>query len=136
MSSVFSIAISGMNAATARFANAVSNIVNVSSTGKLPASPTEKATSYMPTDVVTLSNSVGDNNLGVRTQTVSRDPAYRAAYAPRNPDANANGLIAEPNVDLASEIVDTMMASLSYKASVKVIVAEKRNEDALLDTMR
>jgi len=135
MSSVFSIAVSGMNAAITRFSNAVSNIVNVSSTGKLPTAAGEKATSYRPTDVVSLSNSVGDNNLGVRSQVVARDPAYNPAYDPRSPDANAEGLIAEPNVDLTKEIVDTMMAELAYKASAKVIKVEKDNEQTLIDTL-
>lgn len=136
MSNVFSIAISGMTAAATRVSNAVSNIVNVSSTGKLPQTPDGKATSYQPTDVISLSNSVGDNNLGVRAEVVPREPSYRPAYSPRSPDANERGLIAEPNVDLAAEIVDTMMAELAYKANIKVIEAEKRNEESLLDVLR
>ena len=135
MSNVFSIAVSGMNAAATRVANATKNIVNVSSTGKLPSTPDEKTNAYMPTDVVTLSNSVADHNLGVDAQVVSRDPAYRPAYAPNNPDANADGLVAEPNVDLSKELVDIMMAELTYKASVKVIKAEKENQETLIDTI-
>jgi len=135
MSSVFSISISGMNAAATRVVNAVSNIVNVSSTGKLLTNPDEKATCYRPTDVISLSNSVGDDKLGVRTQTVLRDPAYHPAYDPSAPDANADGLVAAPNVDITKEIVETMMAELAYKASVKVISMEMKNEKTLIDTM-
>lgn len=136
MSNVFSIAVSGMNAAVTRFSNAVSNIVNASSTGRLPSSEGEQATSHMPTDVISLSNSVGDNVLGVRTEVVPREPAYRPAYSPNSPHANEQGLIAEPNIDIAAELVDTMMAELAYKASAKVIAAEKRNEETLLDVLR
>ena len=135
MSSVYATAISGMNAATARLANAATNMVNVSSTGRLPSSPTEKATSYQPTDVLTLSNDVGDNHLGVRTEVVPRENPYTVALDANSPDANEEGLIAVPNVDLAAEIVDTIMAELAYKASANVIAAEKRNEETLLDTL-
>jgi len=135
MSSVFSIAVSGMNAAMTRFSNAVSNIVNVSSTGKLPSSSGEKATSYNPTDVISLSNSVGGNNLGVRTEVVPRDPAYRPAYDPESSNANTDGLVAEPNVDMTKEIVETMMAELAYKASASVIRTEKDVEKSLIDTI-
>jgi flagellar basal-body rod protein FlgC len=135
MSSIFATAVSGMNAAAARFSNAVTNMVNVSSTGRLPSSPDEKATSYQPTDVITLSNDVGDNHLGVRTQTVLRSDPYTVAYDPSSPDANGDGLIAAPNVDLVKEIIDTKMAEIAYKANAKVIAAEKRNEDTLLDTL-
>jgi len=58
MSSISSIAISGLNAATTRIANATSNIVNASSTN------------YTPTDVVAVSNDSGNVNLGVSTSVV------------------------------------------------------------------
>ncbi len=135
MSSIFSSAISGMNAAATRFSNAVTNIVNASSTGRLPNSSEEKATSYQPTDVITLSNDVGDHHLGVTTTTVLRDHPYVVARDETSPHANADGLIAAPNVDITKEIVDTMMAELAYKANAKVIAAEKRNEETLLNTM-
>lgn len=135
MSNVFSIAVSGMNAAASRLYNAANNLVNVSSTGKLPTSEDEKATSYQPTDVISVSNSVGDNNFGVSTQTVARDPSYSPMYSPDSPDANADGLVAAPNVDVTKEIVDMKLAELSYRASAKAVIAEKKNEEALLDVL-
>jgi len=135
MSSVLTTAVSGMNAAVARILNAAKNIVNVSSTGRLPSSQGGAATSYQPTDVITLSNNVGDNQLGVRAQTVLRDPAYYPVRDPNNADANEQGLIAAPNVDLTAEIVDTIMARAVYQANAKMIAAEKRNEETLIDTM-
>lgn len=136
MSSVFSIAVSGMNAAINRFSTAVTNIVNVSSTGRLPENSTQSATSYQPMDVLSLSNSTGDNNLGVRTQEVAREPAYHPMYDPSSVHANEQGLVAEPNVDLTKEIVETKMAELAYSASARLIAAEKRNEEALLDALK
>ena len=135
MSNVFATAISGMNAAIARLSNAATNMVNVSSTGKLPAKDGEKATSYQPTDVITLSNDVADNTLGVRTETVARSPAYYPMRDPSSSNANDQGLVAAPNVDLTKEMVDSMLAEISYKASAKVIAVEKRNEETLLDTL-
>lgn len=135
MNNIFAIAVSGMNAAISRMSNAATNLVNISSTGKLPASPEEKATSYQPTDVVTLSNSAADDKLGVRTQTVPREPAYSVAYNPDSPDANDKGLIAVPNVSIEREITDSLLAQIAYKASANVIKAEKENQDKLLDTL-
>ncbi len=135
MSSLFASSISGMNAAVTRFSNAVTNIVNASSTGRLPNSSEEKATSYLPTDVITLSNDVGDNHLGVTTTIVPRDQPYIVARDETSPHANAEGLVAVPNVDITEEIVDTMMAELAYQANAKVIAAEKRNEETLINTL-
>lgn len=135
MSSVFSIAVSGMNAAATRLRNAATNLVNVSSTGKLPTNEGEKATSYQPTDVVSVSNSVGNNNFGVTTSIVPRDPAYHVALDPQSPDANESGLVAAPNVDLVSEIVDMKIAEIAYQASAKAIAVEKENEETLIDVL-
>jgi flagellar basal-body rod protein FlgC len=86
-------------------------------------------------DVVTLSNDVGDHHLGIRTTLAPREPSYTPAYEPSSPHANEQGLVAAPNVDITKEIVDSMMAEIAYKASAKVIAAEKRNEETLIDTL-
>lgn len=135
MSEALTIAVSGLNAAVKRVVNSASNLVNASSTGRLPSSSNEKATSYQPTDVVALSNSVGDNNLGVRTTTRTREPAYSAAFDPESPDANSEGFIAVPNVDIASEIIAMKMAEISYKANAAVIRTEEKMDKELLDRL-
>ncbi len=135
MSSVFASAVSGMNAAVTRISNAVTNMVNASSTGRLPAVEGERATSYYPTDVITLSNDTGDNHLGVRTEIVERNNPYTPMRDERSPYANEEGLVAAPNVDLTAEIVDTLMAEIAYKANASVIKAEKERQESLLDTM-
>lgn len=136
MSNVFSIAVSGMNAAASRLYNAANNLVNVSSTGKMPTNTDEKTTAYHPTDVISVSNSTGDNNFGVSTKTVERDPSYYPMYSPNSPDANASGLVAAPNVDPTKELVDMKLAELAYSASAKAILAEKKNEETLLDVLK
>ncbi len=136
MSGVFSIAVSGMNAAATRLKNAATNLVNVSSTGKLPTTEGEKATSYQPTDVISISKSVGDDKFGVSTKTIDRDPAYYPMMDPQSPDANEKGLVAAPNVDVVGEILNMKLAEIAYGASAKAILVEKRNEETLLDVLK
>ncbi|MDD3183086.1 MAG: flagellar basal body rod C-terminal domain-containing protein [Alphaproteobacteria bacterium] len=135
MSNVFGIAVSGMNAAASRLYNAATNLVNVSSTGSLPTAEGEKATSYQPTDVISIPTSVGDNNFGVTTQTVAREPAYYPAYDPSSPNANEQGVVAAPNVDVVTEILNMKLAELAYSASAKAIAVEQRNQETLVDTL-
>lgn len=135
MTSVFSTSLSGMQAATVRLASAASNIANASSTGKLPSADNPEATSFLPKDVITTSNNAGGEHLGVSTTLVPRDPAYSSAYDPRSQDANKDGFVAAPNVDIAEEILDAMMARLAYQASSKVISVEKDRQETLLDTL-
>ncbi len=135
MPEALAIAVSGLNAAVRRVVNSASNFVNASSTGRLPESSGEQATVYRPADVVALSNSVGGNALGVRTETKTREPSYVSAYDPHSPDANAEGFIAAPNIDIASELIAMKMAEISYKANAAVIRAQTDMDKELLDTL-
>lgn len=133
MSSVLNIAISGLDNAIARSANAVSNIVNASSTTHLPKNVNDTYTGFVPQDVVSLSTSLAGNNLGVQTTTQGLSPAYIAVYAPNSSQANAQGLVATPNVDLTAELVTNSIAKVDYAANVAVIKIAQKNEKALLD---
>lgn len=135
MTEALKIAVSGLNDAVLRVVNVASNVVNASSTGRLPEKSGEKATSYQPQDVITLSDSVGNNALGVHSALKAREPAYVTASDPKSPDANEAGLVAAPNVDLAGEMIQLKMAQAAYKANTAVIRAEQKTEKELLDTL-
>ncbi|HEY2421506.1 MAG TPA: flagellar basal body rod protein FlgC [Neobacillus sp.] len=56
---------------------------------------------------------------GVRVTGIVSDPTpFKAVYDPTNPDANADGYVMMPNVDLSKEMVDMLAASRSYEANV------------------
>jgi flagellar basal-body rod protein FlgC len=42
-------------------------------------------------------------------------------YEPSNPDANKDGMVAMPNVNLSTEMVDLMTSSRAYEANLAVI---------------
>ena len=46
-------------------------------------------------------------------------------YDPGNPDANAQGYVEMPNVNLVSEMVDLITATRAYEANVAVVNATK-----------
>lgn len=133
MSSVLNIAITGLNDAATRVANAASNIVNASSISALPKNSSDPYTGFTPQDVVTLSDSVSGNSLGVTTTTQPRSNPYVVAYDPNAPQANAQGLVATPNVDLTSEILSANFAQVNYAADAKVIKTEEKTQQALLN---
>ena len=50
---------------------------------------------------------------------IAEDPSdFKLVYDPTNPDANADGYVEMPNVDLVKEIADAMAASQAYSADV------------------
>ena len=56
---------------------------------------------------------------GVRVTEIAEDPSdFKLVYDPTNPDANAEGYVEMPNVDLVKEMADAMAASQAYSANV------------------
>jgi flagellar basal-body rod protein FlgC len=52
-------------------------------------------------------------------ETARRPP--RLVYQPDHADADANGMVAMPNINIYEEMVDLMAASRSYEANLSVV---------------
>ena len=66
-----------------------------------------------------VSNSRFETSGGVRVVEIAEDPSdLKLRYDPTDPDANDEGYVELPNVDLVKEITDAMAASQSYSANV------------------
>jgi len=127
MADPVSIALSGLNAASLRVGAAASNIANARTSGALATGDGPAA--YTPVDVVTTSQ--GD--AGTNATLEDRTPATYTAYDPNASYANADGLVAIPNVDEATEIVNLQQAALAYKANAAVIRVTDDMQHELLD---
>ncbi len=63
---------------------------------------------------------------GVRVvQIVADNTPPRLVYEPGHPDADANGYVAYPNVDIVHEMVDLITASRAYEANIQAFNAAK-----------
>lgn len=63
---------------------------------------------------------------GVRVSRISEDPApFKEVYNPSHPDADENGYVRLPNVDIVKEMVDMLSATRSYEANVTALNATK-----------
>lgn len=60
---------------------------------------------------------------GVRVISVGEDQItpFKIVHDPQHPDADADGYVRLPNVDVAREMVDMMAATRSYEANITVI---------------
>lgn len=66
-----------------------------------------------------VSNAGHENTGGVRVVEIAEDPSdFKLKYDPTDPDANEEGYVELPNVDLVKEIADAMAASQAYSADV------------------
>ena len=67
-----------------------------------------------------------DPATGARTTSVVTDTrSGRMLYDPGHPDANADGFVEYPNVDINSELVDLMIARRVHEANASVFQAAK-----------
>jgi flagellar basal-body rod protein FlgC len=63
---------------------------------------------------------------GVRVAQIVADPSPpRMVYDPSHPDADPNGYVTYPNVDIVHEMVDMITASRAYEANIQAFNAAK-----------
>ena len=66
-----------------------------------------------------VSNAQGNTSGGVQVVDIWEDPTdFKLKYDPSDPDANDEGYVELPNVDLVKEVADAMAASQAYSANV------------------
>ena len=68
-------------------------------------------------------NDVSSNNLSeVRASKIIEDSRpFREVYQPGHPDANDDGMVQYPNVQVHEEMADLISASRAYEANMSVI---------------
>ncbi len=59
--------------------------------------------------------------------------SYKMVYDPGHPDADENGNVAMPDINVVSEMVDMLSASRAYEANVSVVRAAKEMAKDALD---
>jgi flagellar basal-body rod protein FlgC len=63
---------------------------------------------------------------GVRVTKITEDTTpFKRVYNPTHPDADADGYVLMPNVDILKEMVDMISATRSYEANVTALNASK-----------
>ena len=75
----------------------------------------------------------GQGNPGVHVKSVDQDPApFQKKYEPGNPDADSQGMVLYPNIDLSTEYVNMLEASRAYDATVTMMETSKQMYSASL----
>jgi flagellar basal-body rod protein FlgC len=78
---------------------------------------------FLPMKIKTQMNEPGQ---GVRITEIMKDPSPpRLKYDPGHPDANNEGYVAYPNVDIIKEMVDMISASRAYEANIMAMNSAK-----------
>ncbi len=126
------IGASGLSAQRLRMNVTSSNLANINTTRTPRGGP------YRRKDVVftgkplnqsfkeTLRNRMGNSMSEVRVDEIIEDPREpHAKYNPHHPDADKNGYVKTPNINLMEEMANMISASRSYEANAAAIKATK-----------
>ena len=131
------IALSGALSQTDRVSAAAANLANQQSVGALPggsgsttgAAGRAPVPAYQPVTAGTVSTGAAG---GVATVYRPITPAYLPEYQPDAAAANANGLVAAPNVDAAQNLLTLKTANAAYQTKLAVIkTTDQMNRDVL-----
>lgn len=123
------ISASGLSAERLRMDTIASNMANAETTRGANGQPYRRKVAVFQEN---LNNELNKNGqyeqvpMGVKAVGVVEDSSpFKRVYDPTNPDADADGYVSMPNVNILNEMSDMMVATRSYEANVSAIDAEK-----------
>ena len=115
------ISASGLTAERFRLDLIANNIANVNTTRTETGGPYQRKAALFAEALDRAKNSAGVQVVGV-----SRDNSEpRLVYEPEHPDANDDGYVAYPNINIVQEMVDMITATRAYEANVTALNASK-----------
>lgn len=129
----FDISASGLTAQRLRLDIISQNIANIDTTRTENGGPyrkkavlfEERASQPSFADVLS-ANTQNYSKGGVRVSGIVEDNnPFKLVYEPGHPDANEEGYVARPNVNIIEEMVNMISASRSYEANVTAMNAMK-----------
>lgn len=114
---------SALDAQRARMEVAVSNLANAESTRGPDGQPYRRREVVLETKpFATELGARGVHATGVRVAGVVEDQSdFRRRFEPSHPDADADGFVSVPNVDVPEEMVDMLGAARAYQANLTAI---------------
>lgn len=125
MYSVFDVSSSGLIAQRTRLDAISSNLANISTT----RNESGQVEPYTPRFVIFQTDddiTTSGGGQGVKIDRVEYSTVLpNMKYEPGHPDADAEGYVAYPNIDMTTEFVDALGATRAYEANVGVIEVSK-----------
>ena len=119
----FNISASGLAAQRTRLQTISSNLANANTTRTADGGAYKRKAPVFEAETVDPFGDALDRELAtVRVSGTREDPTPGpVVHDPDHPDADADGYVQLPNVDVLSEMVDLMNTSRSYEANANVI---------------
>lgn len=113
-----------LNAQKTRLDIVAQNIANAQTTRGPDGQPYHRKVVSFETELLRQSGAAttGAGLRSVRVSAITDDKSEgQSLYDPQHPDANADGFVKMPNVNMAYEMIDLMTASRAYEANLSVV---------------
>lgn len=125
------IGASALKAQRTRLNTISTNIANIDTTRTPEGGPFRKREVVFQSNgkdfAENLSASQRDGIAGVEVARIQANQGPpKMIYNPGHPDADSEGMVAMPNIDLMEEVADMMSATRAYEANVTVVRSAKR----------
>lgn len=115
------ISASGLSAERLRMDTITANMVNATTTRTEEGGPYVRKVAVFQEALDSSMNSYGVKAVGIKEDK----SALRLVYDPSHPDANADGYVSYPNVNVLNEMADMIAATRAYEANVDTLDANK-----------
>lgn len=123
------ISASGLSAESLRMDTISSNMANAETTHGANGQPYRRKVAVFQENLnreLSKDGKYENVPMGVKAVGIENDnSSFRRVYEPSNPDADAQGYVLMPNVNILNEMADMMTATRSYEANVSAINSEK-----------
>ena len=133
MSSILTIAVSGISAASERLQDSANNVANAESDGPTPEASAAIQAQYPPAYTPKQVHQVPLADGGTEAITTNVQPSTVLAYDPTAPYADTDGDVAKPNVDLTTEAYQQLTARYDFVMNAYVMRIYSRMQKTLLD---
>lgn len=130
------IAVSGLRAQRTRMNVIANNIANAQTT-RTPnnGGPFKRQLTIFRGE--NIKPRIRPDKLGVRVKKIVKDTSpLRRVYDPSHPDANKDGYVDYPNINVAVEMVNLIAAQRAYEANIAVIVSGKQMRQRALEIIQ
>jgi len=115
------IAGSGLAAQRVRLQTVASNLANAQTTRTAEGGPYLRRAPVFQAEVLGFGSSLDRELASVRVDSIHTDTDLRWVHDPQHPDADDEGMVAYPDIDVLAEMVDLMTASRSYEANANAV---------------
>lgn len=117
----FDISASGLAAERFRLETIAGNLANQRTTRTPEGGPYQRHVPVFAANPVRHDGVSNPSLAAVRIVGVSVVPGYESVYEPGHPDADIDGYVKYPQIDVLHEMVDLMTTSRSYEANATVV---------------